>query len=102
MTVPAPPTAYFAKCWKCQSLAMPSASATYICMGPMTMRLGNVTSRNLKGLNSSAGGRGTGVMGGMLLSPRHQSGALARYRGADLLAASDGHSRWCAPQGSWL
>src|SRR6185436_17553183 len=102
MTVPAPPTAYFAKCWKCQSLAMPSAPATYICMGPMTMRLANLTSRSWNGLNSIDRPGRVGVMSGMLLSPRHRPVAVAPRRTADLGAAID-HPFWrCAPHESWV
>jgi hypothetical protein len=60
MTLPAPPSVYFAKCWKCQSLVKPLAPATDVCMGPMTIRLGNLTSRSCKGLNSIDGLHGAG------------------------------------------
>src|SRR5262245_56831324 len=53
MIVPAPPTAYLARCWKCQSVALPSGPALYICIGAITILFGKVTSRSLNGLNRS-------------------------------------------------
>ena len=44
-THPARATAYFARCWKCQSFATPSR-ARYICIGEMTTRLGKRTPRS--------------------------------------------------------
>ena len=52
ITVPAPPTAYLARCWKCQSFAMPSGVALYICIGAITILFGNVMPRSLNGLKS--------------------------------------------------
>lgn len=60
-------------------------------MGPMTIRLGNLTSRSCKGLNSIDGLRRAGVMGGMQLSPL--SVVVALHRGADLLLTIGDHSR---------
>src|SRR5215510_2987381 len=100
MTVPAPPIAYFAKCWKCQSLAMPSVPATYICIGPITMRLANLTARSCKGLNSIDGPCRAGVNCGMPRSPCHRAVAVAPQRSADLVATTGDHSGWGAGHGS--
>ena len=55
-TQPARATAYFARCWKCQSFAIPSR-ARYISMGETTTRLGKRTPRSSNGEKSADVGR---------------------------------------------
>ena len=91
ITVPAPPIAYFARCWKCQSVAKPSGADLYICIGAITIRFGKVTSRSRKELNSR-----DSIMQHSLLSldlPSMHSGyppaLLGRHRGAHVLVRLD-------------
>src|SRR5258706_9627954 len=70
-TMPAPPSANFARCARCQSPTIPS-SAEYMHIGEMTTRLRAVTPRKVMGVKSFAVMRKSFLIPNHLLRSREQ------------------------------